>query len=98
MNQELLKTNLNGLERKILVLVNEHKNLKDELKGLKRENQELKEAVRARDEQITGFHNQLKITKIVDSINPEDGSASELKKKVDDYIREIDKCIAHLSR
>jgi uncharacterized coiled-coil DUF342 family protein len=98
MDQELLKTNLNGLERKILVLVNEHKNLKDELKGLKRENQELKEGVRARDEQIAGFHNQLKITKIVDSINPEDGSASELKKKVDDYIREIDKCIAHLSR
>jgi chromosome segregation ATPase len=98
MDQELLKTNLNGLERKILVLVNEHKNVKDELKGLKRENQELKEAVRARDEQIAGFHNQLKITKIVDSINPEDGSVSELKKKVDDYIREIDKCIAHLSR
>ena len=98
MDQELLKTNLNGLERKILVLVSEHKNVKDELKGLKRENQELKEAVRARDEQIAGFHNQLKITKIVDSINPEDGSASELKKKVDDYIREIDKCIAHLSR
>jgi len=98
MDQELLKTNLNGLERKILVLVNEHKNAKDELKVLKRENQELKEAVRARDEQIAGFHNQLKITKIVDSINPEDGSASELKKKVDDYIREIDKCIAHLSR
>ncbi len=98
MNQELLKTNLNGLERKILVLVSEHKNLKEELKGLKRENQELKEAVRARDEQIAGFHNQLKITKIVDSINPEDGSVSELKKKVDDYIREIDKCIAHLSK
>jgi chromosome segregation ATPase len=98
MDQELLKTNLNGLERKILVLVNEHKNLKEELKSLKRENQDLKTAVRNRDDQISGFHNQLKITKIVDSINPEDGSVSELKKKVDDYIREIDKCIAHLSR
>lgn len=98
MDQELLKTNLNGLERKILVLVNEHKNLKEELKSLKRENQDLKTAVRSRDDQISGFHNQLKITKIVDSINPEDGSVSELKKKVDDYIREIDKCIAHLSR
>jgi hypothetical protein len=98
MDQELLKTNLSGLERKILVLINEHKNLKDELKGLKTENQELKNAVRVRDEQIASFHNQLKITKIVDSINPEDGSVSELKRKVDDYIREIDKCIAHLSR
>mgnify|MGYP003454478154 CR=1 FL=1 len=81
MDQELLKSNLGGLERKILVLINE-----------------LKAAIRVRDEQISGFHNQLKITKIVDSLNPEDGSVSELKKKVDDYIREIDKCIAHLSR
>jgi len=81
-----------------MVLINEHKNLKEELKGLKTENLELKTAVRVREEQIAGFHNQLKITKIVDSINPEDGSVSELKKKVDDYIREIDKCIAHLSR
>jgi hypothetical protein len=98
MDQELLKTNLNGLERKILVLVNEHKNLKEEVKTLKKENQDLKAAIRVRDDQISGFHNQLKITKIVDSLNSEDGSVSELKKKVDDYIREIDKCIAHLSR
>jgi hypothetical protein len=98
MDQELLKSNLAGLERKILVLISEHKNLKEELRGLKSENQELKAAIRARDEQITGFHNQLKITKIVDNINPESGSVPELKKKVDEYIREIDKCIAHLSR
>ena len=98
MDQELLKTNLSGLERKLLVLVNEHKNLKEELKALKIENQELKSGIKKRDDQITGFHNQLKITKIVDNLHPEDGSVSELKRKVDDYIREIDKCIAHLSK
>ncbi len=98
MDQEVLKANLSGLERKLLVLVSEHRNLKEEIKALKGENQELKEAVRLRDEQITGFHNQLKITKIVDNLHPEDGSVSELRKKVDEYIREIDKCIAHLSR
>ena len=98
MDQELLKSNLTGLERKIVVLINEHKNLKEEIKNLKAENQELKSAIKVRDEQISSFHNQLKITKIVDSLNPEDGSVLELKKKVDEYIREIDKCIAHLSR
>ena len=98
MDQEVLKTNLNGLERKLLVLINEHKNLKEEIKTLRAENQELKAAIKIRDEQIVGFHNQLKITKIVDNLHPEDGSVSELKKKVDEYIREIDKCIAHLSR
>jgi hypothetical protein len=98
MDQEVLKTNLNGLERKLLVLISEHKSLKEEIKSLRAENQELKAAIRMRDEQIAGFHNQLKITKIVDNLHPEDGSVSDLKKKVDEYIREIDKCIAHLSR
>jgi chromosome segregation ATPase len=98
MDQELLKSNLTGLERKLMMLINEHKNLKEEMKNLKTENQELKTAIRVRDEQISGFHNQLKITKIADSLNPEDGNVLELKKKVDEYIREIDKCIAHLSR
>jgi regulator of replication initiation timing len=98
MDQEALKTNLSGLERKILVLLNEHKNVKEEMRGLKLENYELKTDLKKRDEQLHNFKNQIKITKIVDHINPEDGSASELKRKVDEYIREIDKCIAHLSR
>jgi hypothetical protein len=98
MDQELLKSNLNGLERKILVLLNEHKSLKDEVRNLKQENLDLKSGLKIRDEQLYNFKNQIKIAKIVDNINPEDGSVSELKKKVDEYIREIDKCIAHLSR
>ena len=98
MDQELLKTNLNGLERKILVLINEHKALKDEVRSLKLENHDLKTSLKGRDDQLVNFKNQIKITKIVDNINPDDGSVTELKKKVDEYIREIDKCIAHLSR
>ena len=98
MDQEVLKTNLSGLERKILVLLNEHKTIKEEIQRLKMENYELKGDLKRRDDQLSNFKNQIKITKIVDQINPEDGSASELKRKVDEYIREIDKCIAHLSR
>jgi hypothetical protein len=98
MDQEALKTSLNGLERKILVLLNEHKSLKEEIRSLKLETHDLKDNLKARDEQLHNFKNQIKITKIVDQINPEDGSATELKRKVEEYIREIDKCIAHLSR
>jgi chromosome segregation ATPase len=98
MDQEILKTNLNGLERKILVLINEHKSLKEEIRTLKTENLELRTGLKGRDEQLSNFKNQIKISKIVDNISPEDGSVSELKKKVDDYIREIDKCVAYLSR
>ncbi len=98
MEQEFLKTSLNGLERKMVVLLNDHKSLKHEVTTLKSENSELKQFLRQRDDQLEGFRNQIKITKIVDNIHPEDGSVSDLRKTVDDYIREIDKCIAHLSR
>jgi predicted nucleic acid-binding Zn-ribbon protein len=98
MEQDLLKTNLSGLERKLLVLLNEHKSLKEQVKTLKSENQTLRDSVRVRDEQLDNFTNQIKISKIVDRLNPEDGQPSELKKKVDEYIREIDQCIAHLSQ
>ncbi|MFM9075799.1 MAG: hypothetical protein ACKORJ_09605 [Bacteroidota bacterium] len=98
MNQDVLKSNLNGLERKILMLINEHKNLRDEVKNLKLENQALRQSVQSRDQQLDSFKNQIKITRIADRIHPEYGDVAELKKKVDDYIREIDKCIAHLSQ
>lgn len=98
MNQELLKSNLNGLERKILVLVNEHKSLKDQVRSLREENEGLKEGLKARDQHLADFKNQIKFSKIVDRISPEDGGISELKKKVEEYILEIDRCISHLSR
>ncbi len=98
MEQDVLKSSLNGLERKMVVLINDHKGLKQEVNVLKTENSDLKLSLRQREDQLNGFRNQIKITKIVDNIHPEDGSVSELRKTVDDYIREIDKCIAHLSR
>jgi len=98
MDQEALKANLNGLERKITMLLNDQKALKDEIRTIKLENHELRTDLRKRDEQMANFKNQIKITKIVDYINPEDESISELKRKVEEYIREIDKCIAHVSR
>ena len=45
MDQELLKTNLTGLERKILVLINEHKSTKRRAESPEKENQDLKERV-----------------------------------------------------
>ena len=98
MDQEALKTTLAGLERKIMMLLSDHKMLKDEMRTIKLENHELRTDLRKREEQLSNFKNQVKITKIADYISPEDESISELRKKVDDYIREIDKCIAHVSR
>ena len=98
MNNDLLKTEFASLERKVTLLMGEHKRLRSELAQLKEENNGLKDEIKARDEQVASFQNKFKISKIVSSIDSESQDTSELKRKIDEYIKEIDKCIAHVSK
>ena len=65
MDQDFLKSNLNGLERKILMLLNDHRNMREELKNLKNENQAMRQSLQGRDQQLESFKNQIKITYLI---------------------------------
>ena len=98
MNQDLLRNQLSSLDRKINLLLAEHKRVKQELAQCQVEKAELREELKAREEQISSFQNKIKISKIVDRIDTDGEDSTELKKKLDDYIKELDKCIAYLSQ
>ncbi len=98
MNQDLLRNQLNSLDRKLNLLLAEHKRVKQELAQNQAENASLREDLKAKDEQIASFQNRIKISKIVDRIDTDGEDSTELKRKLDDYIKEIDKCIAYLSQ
>ncbi|GAB3342387.1 hypothetical protein GCM10027429_31960 [Marivirga atlantica] len=98
MEQARLHNELNTLERKVQLLLNEYQLAKDELSHLKAENQELKLALKQKDERIKDFQNQDKISKIVGTIGKNEAETSDMREKIDDYIKEIDKCILHLTR
>ncbi len=85
------------LERKVKLLLNDHKALKEENKFLKSENINLKECVKTKEEHLNNFQNKIKISKLVGSMAVEHEDTVELKQMVNNYIKEIDKCIAHLS-
>lgn len=93
----MVANELNALERKLSLLIKDHQLLKEQVRGLREENQELKNVVTNKEDQLTGFHNKAKIGKLVSNIEADENDSAELKKKLDDYIKEIDKCIAHLS-
>jgi chromosome segregation ATPase len=99
MSQEKAKAELMSLERKIKLLLSDYSAIKKELQNLRAENQELKSVIKSKDELINHFQNQIKISKIVGSIAVENQTtdSAELKAKINEYIKEIDKCIAHLS-
>ncbi len=97
MNQEIVANELNALERKLSLLIKDYQLLKEQVRGLREENQELKNVVSSKEDQLTGFHNKVKIGKLVSNIEADENDSAELKKKLDDYIKEVDKCIANLS-
>ena len=59
---------------------------------------ELKSLLDTKEQQILDFQNKIKISTIVDTISVGDTEATEVKNKIDDYIKEIDKCINQLSK
>ena len=97
MQKSQLNAELQSLERKLILLINDHKTVKGENEVLKSQNQELLQHLKAKEEQIDNFKNKDKITKLVDSVVVSGGDTTELKQVINEYIREIDKCIAHMS-
>ena len=97
MNQEHLKSNLHALERKINILLANHKSIKEQVSDLERKNDELKKDLASKDQQLNDFQNRIKIDKIVDTVGADREYASGLKFKLNDYIKEIDRCIVQLS-
>ncbi len=97
MEKDQLITELTLLERKIKLFKNEHQTVREELRILKVENGNLKTTLKRKEQQIDDFQNQNKISTIVDNITAGSEDAAELKQYINEYIREIDKCIAQLS-
>jgi hypothetical protein len=78
--------------------------IEKKVKLLERENIALKNQLLAnqiklseQEEVLEDFKNQIKISKIVRNIPVENKSSAELKGRIDDYIREIDKIVTYLS-
>ena len=93
-----INAELQSLERKLTLLINEKKNLKSQYLQLEQEKHDLEAQLEAKNDQVQSFQNQIKISKIAGSVGADRRDASELKKKIDEYVSEIDRCIAHLSQ
>ncbi|MBV6645446.1 MAG: hypothetical protein KI790_08345 [Cyclobacteriaceae bacterium] len=96
MSNERLHQEIRSLERKIKLLISEHEKLRELAALYQTENQELKTKVSRKDEELSGFQNKIKISKIVENMVVEGQDTTDLKDVIDDYIKEIDKCITHL--
>lgn len=93
---EALENKLIELNRKVTFLVKKLNDTVEENELLNTENSLLKESLEDKNEQLKSFKNRDKITKIVSGVVGSEEKSAQLKQKINEYIKEIDKCIAHL--
>jgi chromosome segregation ATPase len=87
---------LHRIESKLTKLIQRYNQTQEALSKAQHEIRELQSVIQMKDAEIKNFQNQDNITKIVNTIAADAANATELKLKINEYIREIDKCIAYL--
>lgn len=98
MSDNPLRSELSHLERKLVLLISDHQKMREEIQALKKENGDLREQLERKGEEISSFQNQDKISKIVNGmVVNSNHSAADLSDMLNEYIIEVDKCIAQLS-
>ena len=97
MTSHLFDQKLEGLEKKVHELIKAYQSEQSKNKELEASNNTLMQEVEGLKAKLTDFQNQYKIAKIVSSTTVEKDESVELKNKLNEYIKEIDRCIAHLS-
>jgi len=97
MSDNLLRSELSSLERKLVLLLSNHQKQKQEIEVLTHEVKGLRRQLSEKDVQLSNFQNQDKISKIVNGMVANESNPTELGEVLDEYIKEVEKCIAHLS-
>ena len=97
MPSEKLYREFQSLERKIQLLLNENRRLRDQLSQSESQNQILTSKMENQQVHLSSFQDQIKMNKIANNLAVNEEDSAQLKAQIDGYIREIDKCIAHLA-
>ena len=97
MSVESIDRKLEDLENNLKALIQLRQKEQEINDQLQQTNSQLQAEVEDLKGQLADFQNQYKIAKIVSSTTVEKEESAELKHKLNEYIKEIDKCIAHLS-
>ena len=97
MNDKNTIEQLEKIEGKLKIILSNYQIKVQELELLKAENNKLNSIIDKQNDDLKNFQNRDKISKIVSTVTVgEQGRNTELKLKINEYLKEIDKCIAHL--
>jgi hypothetical protein len=86
-----------SIESKVKRLIERHKEISENLKQYQKEIQELKDINELQQQSINQLKEKIKLLKIAKTTEIKEGAA-DAKLKINEMIREIDKCIGLLNK
>ena len=86
------------LNRKLDELLDRYKDLKTELSNLRNGNEELTRALHERDDKIKELELKYERIKLSEAFLGDGENSQDAKRKINELVREIDRCVALLNR
>jgi len=89
---------LETLNKKLEELFDRYNDLRNKIRDLKNENALLRRYIEERDNKIKDLENKYERIKISGALTGNGGGAEEAKDRINELVREIDRCVALLNR
>jgi len=89
---------LKELKIKVEKLINLHEQLVKHNQQLQLVNNQLIQKSNRQEEQITELEQKVKVIKLAQQLSGSDQNTRDIKLKINEYIREIDKCLGLINR
>ena len=90
---------VNNIEKKVNKLITLYQSVKKEKQNIFIENKQLKSDLSEKDKSIQKLEEKIKLLRITKSVSTQDEARNkESRQKINEYVREIDRCIALLNK
>jgi cell division protein FtsB len=93
-----VKTIINNIEVKVGKLIAKYDQLNAEKLDLQRNNDTLNVRLQEKESQIVALQDKVKLMNISKSVDASKEEVKSTRLKINEYVREIDKCIALLNK
>lgn len=93
-----MKTIINNIEVKVGKLIAKYDQLNAEKLDLQRNNNTLNVRLQDKESQIAALQDKVKLMNISKSVDASKEEVKSTRLKINEYVREIDKCIALLNK
>jgi len=94
-----MKNLVENIEKKVSKLIQLYQSAQKEKEEILTENNKLKSELSDKDKTINSLEEKIKLLRITKSVSTQDDERNkESRQKINEYVREIDKCIALLNK